>query len=111
MLTLSFFFNGAVSITNYRNTQDLAPNYASTIYAIINTAATCSGFLSPLVVSGFTAKRNTITEWSYVFMVGAGMYVVPAIFFMIFGSAEVQPWNEPKVKVDREKGVESAQKL
>lgn len=28
-------------------------------------------------------------------MVGAGAYIVPALIFIIFGSTEIQKWNEP----------------
>ena len=35
-------------------------------------------------------------EWQYVFYIGAAVYIVPALFFIIFGSGEVQKWNEKK---------------
>lgn len=125
-ISLSAAFNGAVSLTGYQNAQDLAPNYAATVYSIINCVATTTGFLSPLVVAYFTRDsvsicrlvvghkstislngllncamrgslfQNTITEWSKVFWVGACMYITPSIIFMLFGSAETQPWNECK---------------
>lgn len=45
-------------------------------------------------VSGSFGLQNTIAEWSYVFAVGAIAYIVPSIVFLLFGSGEIQPWNE-----------------
>lgn len=42
--------------------------------------------------------QNTITEWRSVFVLDGSLYIASAIFFMFFGSGEVQRWN--KVKSD-----------
>uniref|UniRef100_A0A1L8DEH7 Putative permease of the major facilitator superfamily protein n=2 Tax=Nyssomyia neivai TaxID=330878 RepID=A0A1L8DEH7_9DIPT len=93
LITLSLGFNGASVLTNLANSQDLAPNFAGTLYGIMNAIGTTSGFLTPLVVAAFTRQENTIENWRYVFMIGAGAYIVPAILFFFFGSGQVQPWN------------------
>lgn len=62
-MTISFGFNGAVALTNYVIGHDLAPNYATTIYAIINTAATSAGFISPVIVGFFTKERVSFHFW------------------------------------------------
>uniref|UniRef100_A0A1A9WR77 Major facilitator superfamily (MFS) profile domain-containing protein n=1 Tax=Glossina brevipalpis TaxID=37001 RepID=A0A1A9WR77_9MUSC len=36
LMTISLGFNGASSVTNLQNSQDLAPNYSGTLYGIIN---------------------------------------------------------------------------
>jgi ACS family sodium-dependent inorganic phosphate cotransporter len=54
VITLSLGFNGAATMTNLQNAQDLAPNFAGSIYGIINFVGTSSGFLSPLIVAHFT---------------------------------------------------------
>lgn len=38
--------------------------------------------------------QSTSEEWKWVFMIGAIFYIVPAVQFMIFGSADVQKWNQ-----------------
>lgn len=43
-----------------------------------------------------------MNEWQYVFAIGALVYIVPGITFLLFGSGEVQEWNEKKEKVDAE---------
>ena len=37
-------------------------------------------------------------EWQYVFYIGAAVYIIPALIFLVIGSGEVQKWNEPKAK-------------
>lgn len=41
-----------------QNGQDLAPNFAGSIYSLINFVGTTSGFLTPMVVAFFT--RNGV---------------------------------------------------
>ena len=54
VITLSLGFNGAATVTNLQNSQDLAPNFAGTLYGIINFVGTSSGFISPIIVAYFT---------------------------------------------------------
>lgn len=49
ILTFSLGFNGAATLTNLQNSQDLAPNFAGTLYSIINFIGLSSGFFGPLV--------------------------------------------------------------
>lgn len=35
-------------------------------------------------------------EWQYIFGIGAMVYIIPALIFMLFGSGEVQKWNNKK---------------
>lgn len=56
-MTLSLGFNGASTVTNLQNCHDLAPNYAATLYGIMNTAGTTAGFITPLVVAFFTQEQ------------------------------------------------------
>lgn len=60
LITFSLGFNGAATITNLQNAQDLAPNYAGSLYGIVNFFATTSGFISPAVVGYFTAEQVSI---------------------------------------------------
>lgn len=64
-ITLSLGMNGASTVTNLQNSHDLAPNYASTVYGIINTAGTTAGFITPLVVTHFT-KERVIAKTKYI---------------------------------------------
>jgi MFS transporter, ACS family, solute carrier family 17 (sodium-dependent inorganic phosphate cotransporter), other len=57
LITLSLGFNGAAVMTSAQNPQDLAPNYAASVFGLTNFFATSSGFISPLVVSYFTREK------------------------------------------------------
>lgn len=57
IVTLSMAFNGAATMTNLQNSQDLAPNFAGSLYGIINFVGTTSGFISPLIVAYFTEEE------------------------------------------------------
>lgn len=57
VITISLGFNGASTLTNLQNSQDLAPNYAGTLYGVINFIGTTTGFLTPMLVGHFTQER------------------------------------------------------
>lgn len=75
---------------------DIASNYAGTLIALTNTAATIPGFTVPVFVQWMTDKQNTQAEWQVIFGVSAGIFVLEAIVFTIFGSGEEQYWNKPR---------------
>lgn len=54
IITLSLGFNGAATLTNLQNSQDLAPNFAGSLYGIINFIGSSTGFISPMIVAYFT---------------------------------------------------------
>lgn len=35
-------------------------------------------------------------QWQYIFSIGALVYIVPGVIFMLFGSGDVQSWNNKK---------------
>jgi ACS family sodium-dependent inorganic phosphate cotransporter len=57
IITLSLGFNGAATVTSLQNSQDLAPNFAGSLYAVINFVGTSSGFIAPLLVAHFTGEH------------------------------------------------------
>lgn len=98
IMTISLGFNGAATATNLQNSQDLAPNYAGTLYGIINCIGTTPGIFSPMIVAAFTKESNTIDQWHNVFLIGAAAYIIPALIFWLFGSGDIQKWNEIEKK-------------
>lgn len=56
-LTLALGMNGAASITNLQNCQDLAPNFAGSLYGMINCFGGTTGFITPLL-TGFITQEN-----------------------------------------------------
>jgi len=93
LITISLASNGASTLTNLSNAQDLAPNFAGSLYGIANCLGSTTGFISPIIVGYLTAENNGLSEWHTVFYIGAMVYIGCGIFFIFFGTAEIQPWN------------------
>lgn len=43
-----------------------------------------------------TIFQATMIEWRTVFWISFGLHMAKIANFMLFGSAEVQPWDTPK---------------
>lgn len=54
LITMSMGFNGAATLTNLQNHQDLAPNYAGTLYGVANFVGSTAGFFTPMITAYFT---------------------------------------------------------
>lgn len=57
LIVLSLGFNGASTITNLQNCQDLSPNFAGTIFGLINFIGSSTGFFVPMIVAEITKER------------------------------------------------------
>ncbi|XP_053959269.1 putative inorganic phosphate cotransporter [Anastrepha ludens] len=73
---------------------DMSPNYAATVMAIVNGLGGIAGVLAPYSV-GWLTKQTLLPEWQKVFWLALAILTIPTIPFCIWGTAEVQPWNEP----------------
>lgn len=60
LLTISLGSNGASTITNLQNNQDLAPNFAGTLYGIANFIGGTAGFLAPMITGLVTRERVSV---------------------------------------------------
>lgn len=56
-ITLSLGINGASTLTNLQNSQDLAPNFAGSLYGIVNMIGSCTGFITPALVGAITKEH------------------------------------------------------
>lgn len=72
---------------------DIAPNYAGTLLGITNTFATIPGSLGPYTVGALTDGRPYRSQWSIVFYIASAIYLFSAVFYVIFGRGDEQPWN------------------
>ncbi|XP_076244331.1 putative inorganic phosphate cotransporter isoform X2 [Calliopsis andreniformis] len=96
-LVLALGFNGAASISNLSNNQDLSPNYAGFLYGVMNTIGCASGIVIPPLVEEIAGKYgNPIEKWQILFWIGAGVCIFCMIVFLVGGSGDIQPWNEVK---------------
>ncbi|XP_066593865.1 sialin-like [Prorops nasuta] len=96
MLILALTFNGAACQTNLVNHQDLAPNYAGSLYGIMNTFGSFPGFIIPPIIGALTNERNGIEEWRIMFWISTAVFTSATVFFWLFGSTDIQPWNSAK---------------
>ncbi|KAK9296824.1 hypothetical protein QLX08_009237 [Tetragonisca angustula] len=96
IFTIALTINGAVTAGYLGNSLDIAPNFSGTIFGIMNTLGSLGGFLSSYMVGTITYKNQTYAQWSKVFLVLAFTYCCGAISFAIFGSGQLQTWNNPE---------------
>lgn len=57
MLNLALAMNGAACQTSLQNHQDLAPNYAGSLYGVMNTFGSFSGVIIPAIIGALTVER------------------------------------------------------
>lgn len=82
------------------NSLDLSPNYAGVLMGFTNGIAALAGILSPYLV-GILTTHQTLAEWRLVFWIFLGVSVFTNLMFLLFGSGEVQYWNDPSRNLDR----------
>lgn len=111
IFTVALTINGAVTAGYLGNSLDIAPNFSGTIFGIANTFSSLGGFLSSYMVGTITYKNQTYGRWTIVFWVLASTYIVGAVTFAIFGSGELQKWNNPEEKEDRKKTNDAEKSL
>ena len=56
--------------------------------------ANIPGFLAPEMVGAFTIEESTIKTWSGVWYTTSAIYIIGAIVYGSFASAELQPWAQ-----------------
>lgn len=71
---------------------DLAPDFAGAVMGLTNCVSNTAGIFAPLVVGYLTENNETIARWNAVFYISAAMCALGAVAFLVFGTAEVQPW-------------------
>ncbi|KAG8185457.1 hypothetical protein JTE90_022388 [Oedothorax gibbosus] len=88
MACFGFIGGGHISIV-----ADMAPHHAASLFGFVNGLGGLSGIFSPLA-AGFLLDdaHASVEQWSLVFYLSAGLYMVGGIVFVIWGSAERQTW-------------------
>ncbi|TDG46593.1 hypothetical protein AWZ03_007031 [Drosophila navojoa] len=88
IVAMGAMFSGFLS-----NHIDIAPNFAGTLVALTNTAATLPGIVVPLFVGFVTHGNQNIGAWRIIFGVTIVLFVLEFLAFVIFGSGAEQSWN------------------
>ncbi|KAH8412528.1 hypothetical protein KR009_002808, partial [Drosophila setifemur] len=97
IVAMGAMFSGFLS-----NHIDIAPNFAGTLVALTNTAATVPGIVVPLFVGNVTHGNQTIDAWRIIFGVTIVLFAIEFLVFVIFGSGSEQPWNKSEGPKDPE---------
>ncbi|XP_063223223.1 sialin-like isoform X2 [Bacillus rossius redtenbacheri] len=95
LLVLATACSGAYVGGSQLNHMDLAVNYSGTLSGLSSAVLGVVGVLAPTVTGLVTNNQQTLSAWSNVFYVAAGVNVVPFFIYLFFGSVEEQPWNTP----------------
>ncbi|XP_037946467.1 putative inorganic phosphate cotransporter isoform X1 [Teleopsis dalmanni] len=98
LLTITVGINSAVTLGFQINHIDLSPNFAGVLMGITNCAANITGIIAPLAVGFIVTDVTSAEQWNQVFFIAAGIYFVGNLLFISFGTANVQPWNDPLPK-------------
>lgn len=85
--------NGSVLCGYHVNHMDLSPVYAGTLMGITNTVANFFGIIAPLLVHFIVTEPRNAMLWAIVFYISSAVYVIGSVVFVIFGSGEIQAWN------------------
>lgn len=86
---------------------DIAPAFAAVVAGIGNTVGTLPGIISPLLTgaivqsdpSDFDAIKS---EWTIIFFIAAGIYIIGAVIYWFIGSAKPQQWGLFETKTQHE---------
>ncbi|XP_076684360.1 putative inorganic phosphate cotransporter isoform X2 [Andrena cerasifolii] len=76
---------------------DLSPNFAGTMMSITNCIASVIAIIAPLICGKIVTDEANVTQWGIVFYLAAGIYFIGNLVFIVFGEAEIQPWDEPEI--------------
>ncbi|KAG8182752.1 hypothetical protein JTE90_023392 [Oedothorax gibbosus] len=102
--TLSLFCSGAALSGAMITGGDMSPRFCGSLMGFATTIASTSAAIIPVMVGNLT-ENQTIEEWQIVFFISIAIVLSCGLIFNIFGSAEIQPWNDPESQ-DKLKAME-----
>ncbi|XP_066153293.1 putative inorganic phosphate cotransporter isoform X2 [Euwallacea fornicatus] len=94
LLVIAVGFNSGVYCGFNVNHVDISPNHAGILMGITNGLSNIFGIVAPLLVQFLVPNEEDPEQWKIIFFMTAIVYVCADIFYIIFGSGEVQKWNE-----------------
>ncbi|KAJ8679911.1 hypothetical protein QAD02_015698 [Eretmocerus hayati] len=74
---------------------DLSPNFAGALMSITNCIATVVAIYAPKICNWIVIDQEDVEQWHTVFYMSTLIYFLGNLIFVIFGSGEVQSWNDP----------------
>ncbi|XP_039292836.1 LOW QUALITY PROTEIN: putative inorganic phosphate cotransporter [Nilaparvata lugens] len=80
------------------NHMDVSPNFSTILWGLSNGSANITAILGPLFVGFVIENEHSIVEWRKAFIASAAFFLLGNILFVLLGSGETQPWNQPNNK-------------
>ncbi|XP_050302077.1 putative inorganic phosphate cotransporter isoform X2 [Anthonomus grandis grandis] len=102
LLVIAVGLNAGIFCGFNVNHVDISPRNAGILMGITNCISNITGILAPLFVQFIVTDEQDPNLWKIVFFLTAIIYVVSDIFYVIFGSGEVQKWNDTEDKTNKE---------
>ncbi|XP_065369045.1 putative inorganic phosphate cotransporter [Calliphora vicina] len=94
LMTANVGVNAGSTIGSALNTIDLSPNHAGILMGIVNTPANVVPILTPLLVGLIVEDETDRIEWQIVFAISAAVFALANLFYIVFGSTKLQPWDD-----------------
>ncbi|XP_034239554.1 putative inorganic phosphate cotransporter [Thrips palmi] len=93
LLTCSMTLLSAMYLGFQINHLDLSPNHAPALMGFTNLWANLLSVLGPLITPLIVTRPTDPAQWHVVFYSAAAVFLVANTLFLLFGTAETQPWN------------------
>ncbi|XP_075220051.1 putative inorganic phosphate cotransporter [Lycorma delicatula] len=105
LLTLAVALNSGTFMGYLTNHLDLAPNFAGVLMGITNGISNITSILGPMVAGFIVTNEKDESEWRIVFLISATVFFLGNSIFVLFGSTDVQTWNNPESKEQKREGA------
>ncbi|KAF5270555.1 hypothetical protein FQR65_LT05453 [Abscondita terminalis] len=90
------FFLMANFVGCMSNIIDISPSHTGPVTSLVQIILLLPTVLSTFVFKTFLENENNLQAWKHTFSIACGVAVIAAIFYGVFASAKVQPWDVPK---------------
>uniref|UniRef100_A0A1B6CEG3 Putative inorganic phosphate cotransporter n=1 Tax=Clastoptera arizonana TaxID=38151 RepID=A0A1B6CEG3_9HEMI len=96
LLTIAVGINAGTYMGYLTNSLDLAPNFAGLLMGITNGFSNITSIIGPIVAGVIVYDEEDVSLWKIVFGLSSLIFFLGNLIFIVFGTAEVQHWNQPK---------------
>ncbi|XP_054162158.1 uncharacterized transporter slc-17.2-like [Oppia nitens] len=94
LLIIALFLYGLFTGGEFVIYGEMAPDYSATLFGIAATLGVVPGFAAPYIVGVVLEDYpGDLYRWNLVFYITIGLYMLGAIGFLLFASAEPQHWG------------------
>uniref|UniRef100_T1JB41 Major facilitator superfamily (MFS) profile domain-containing protein n=1 Tax=Strigamia maritima TaxID=126957 RepID=T1JB41_STRMM len=111
-LVLAGGFFGAMYTALGVNHVDLSPNFSGILQGITLTIGNLAGILVPYVIGVIIqGQQRSRSSWDLAYYISASVLLLSTLIYVLFGSGEEQPWNQPDLDENEAISVENVTKV